>query len=180
MSGSPRRAFTCHGPFYYTFCLHAPEVRQIPKVGGHTARHRTDLLILLSASSRMKAFPSSHPGRHLLSNCRMRVIYWMPEFAATSLNRYSDGDDGTTAEQLRTGRSWHRPAIAVEAQWRDGAGKETTCDGSEEIESRFVRGHFIILGHVSRSATALVMMAQGIFRGIGLSRLAEDERWKAA
>eukprot|EP00971_Amphidinium_carterae_P042448 834528-Amphidinium_carterae.1 len=38
--------------------------------------------------------------------------YCIPELAATSLNRYSVGDAGKTAEQLRTGRSWHRPAMA--------------------------------------------------------------------
>eukprot|EP00971_Amphidinium_carterae_P330145 6463008-Amphidinium_carterae.1 len=51
-------------------------------------------------------------------------------------------------------------------------------DLAELRERRFVRGHYI--GHVSRSATALVMTVQGVQRGTGLSRLTESERWEAA
>eukprot|EP00971_Amphidinium_carterae_P107899 2136222-Amphidinium_carterae.2 len=53
---------------------------------------------------------------HARLGCRLPhqhpLHYWIPDFAATSLNRYSVGDDGKTAEQLRTGRGWHRPATA--------------------------------------------------------------------
>eukprot|EP00971_Amphidinium_carterae_P047937 944054-Amphidinium_carterae.1 len=97
---------------------------------------------------------------HARLGCRLPhkhpLHYWIPDFAATSLNRYSVGEDGKTAEQLRTGTGWHRPAIAYGETVL--VKKLQTTVAKKDLESRFVRGCF--LGHVSRSATALVMTAQ--------------------
>eukprot|EP00971_Amphidinium_carterae_P261711 5191912-Amphidinium_carterae.1 len=76
----------------------------------------------------------------------------MPDFAATCLNRYSVGDDGKTAEQLRTGRGWHRPAIAF--------------------------GETVLVKKLQ--VTVAKKDLRYPYRGTGLSRLAESERWEAA
>eukprot|EP00971_Amphidinium_carterae_P304336 6047932-Amphidinium_carterae.1 len=110
---------------------------------------------------------------HARLGCRLPhqhpLHYWIPDFAATRLNRYSVGDDGKTAEQLRTGRGWHRPAISFGETVL--VKKLQVTVAKKDLELRFVRGRF--LGHMSRSATALVMTAQGFLRGTGLSRRAE-------
>eukprot|EP00971_Amphidinium_carterae_P065431 1296429-Amphidinium_carterae.2 len=108
-----------------------------------------------------------------MSTTTQRLLhYWIPEFAANCLNRYSVGDDGKTAERLRTCRGWHRPAIAFGETVL--VKKLQVTVAKKDLESRFMGGHFF--GHMSRSATALVMTAQGILRGTGLSRLTSAGR----
>eukprot|EP00971_Amphidinium_carterae_P202289 4013705-Amphidinium_carterae.1 len=121
----------------------------------------------------------SPPGDHKAAGAAENAVKRVKGLARTvALTRQTwvVGDDGKTAEQLRTGRGWHRPAIAYGETVLVKKLQATVA--KKDLESRFVRGRF--LGHVSRSATALVMTAQGITRGTGLSRLAESERWDAA
>eukprot|EP00971_Amphidinium_carterae_P059961 1186265-Amphidinium_carterae.1 len=71
-----------------------------PPVGNSGVKKMTGLAraICLSLHNRLGCrLPHQHPLR-----------YWIPEFAARSLNRYAVGDDGMIAEQLRAGRSLHR------------------------------------------------------------------------
>jgi hypothetical protein len=156
-----------------------PEIELVPRdspPGDHAANGfaETGVRELKGIIRTMKSALEEKLGRRLEKDDPL--LAWLPRHAASMLSRYRLGENGKTAEQMRTGKKWRKPAVEFGELllFRPimlGGGRK------RDFSARMLEG--IYVGHHERTGSVMVLTAEGATRGIGIARVPLERRWCA-
>jgi hypothetical protein len=156
-----------------------PEIELVPRdspPGDHAANGfaETGVRELKGIIRTMKSALEEKLGKRLEKDDPL--LAWLPRHAASMPSRYRLGEDGKTAEQMRTGRKWRKPAVEYGELllFRPialGGGRK------RDFSARMLEG--IYVGHHERTGSVMVLTAEGATRGIGIARVPLERRWCA-
>ena len=103
------------------------------------------------------------------------ALAWLPRHQADQINRYKVGDDGKTPEQRRPGKRWRKPALEFGERVMIREAQTSQQRHRTAFEAKMIYGRYI--GHHGRTGALLVLTEDEVKRGVGVRRLAIQERW---
>ena len=103
------------------------------------------------------------------------LLAWLPRYSTSLIYHYKKGNDGKTAEQRRTGKSWKKPSFQFgeRVHYRPAGSRRKKND----FEAKLKVGRFV--GYHKRSGAIWVLTDSGAHRALGANRMPESDRWNA-